>query len=168
MCSGASYALYAAYAAAAIGTAYTAIESGKQQQKAAEKQAQAEVNRAAYEADAAKAQAEKVRKMGRAQQGEANAALAASGVKLGEGTALEVQKTITTNTEEDALSALLSGKRITAAGNEQADMLMTAGNNAMKNGYMSAASTVLQSGASMYGNWLMKKEGQSQKPSKDS
>lgn len=89
--------------AAAVGAAGT-IYNGMQQAEAADNQAQIAENNAAYEADANKQHAEKIRRMAKAQRGEANAALAASGVKLGEGTALEVQKDITKRSEEDALS----------------------------------------------------------------
>lgn len=122
------------------------IQQGQQQKAMYNAQAQQTLNDAAYRADAAKSQAEKIRKAGRAQVGEANAALAASGVKLGEGTPLEVQKTITQNVEEDALSAILSGKRITSSAQEESRLLGKAGKNAVTNSYYGAASTVLQAG----------------------
>lgn len=154
--TSASIAAYAALAVAAVGSAYASIESGRQQKAMAERQAQSAVNAAAYDADAAKAHAENIRKAGRAQVGEAKAALAASGVKLGEGTALEIQKSIVENSAKDELSAILSGKRATAAANEEAGMLMQAGANAQNNGYMSAATTVLGTGATIYGDWKTK------------
>ena len=94
--SGWSAATYLAAAAVAV-SAGSAVYSGQQQKKAADTQAQIAENNAAYSADSARAHAEKVRKAGRAQQGEAKAALAASGVKLAEGTALEVDKSIIQN-----------------------------------------------------------------------
>lgn len=103
-------------------------------------------NEAAYAADAAKQQAEKIRRLGQAQRGEAAAALAGSGVKLGEGTALEIDKNITHRTEEDAFTAILGGKRAIRAGDAQASMLKTAGSNAQTAGYMQAGATVLQAG----------------------
>ncbi|WP_052473444.1 hypothetical protein [Sulfuritalea hydrogenivorans] len=129
------------------------INQGQQQREMYNTQAQQSINDAAYRADAAKSQAEKIRKAGRAQVGEANASLAASGVRLGEGTPLEVQKTITQNSEEDALSAILSGQRATAAAQQEAQLLGKAGDNAVANSYTKAVGTVLQSGATVMGGW---------------
>jgi hypothetical protein len=126
------------------------MKQGEAQQQQANAQAQATLNDGAYKADAATAQAEKIRKAGKAQVGEANAALAASGVKLGEGTPLEVKKTIVQNSEEDALSALLTGKRATATAQEEASMLGKAGENAQSSAMfgaaVGAAGTVLKAG----------------------
>lgn len=133
----------------AVGTATSVmgqIQQGQQQREMYNAQAQQTLNDAAYRADAAKAQAEKIRKAGKAQVGEANAALAASGVKIGEGTPLEVQKTITQNAEEDALSAILSGKRTTAAAQEEARLLGKAGDNAVKSSVLGAAGTAMTAG----------------------
>lgn len=152
MCTGASFAMYAMAAGSAI-SALGQIQQGKAQQKAYEEQAQQAVNEGAYRADAAKAQAEKIRKAGRAQVGEARASLAASGVKLGDGTALEVEGDITRNSEEDALSALLSGKRSTDAAQQEAKLLNRAGSNAVTNSIYGAAGTVLSTGANIASGW---------------
>ena len=156
MCTGFEIAMLAAGAV----SAGSAIISGQQQAAAAEAQAISAQNQADAEADAARAQAEKIRKAGRAQKGEANAALAKSGVKLGEGTALEVQKEITKNVEQDAFSALLSGSRIKRTGDEQASMIRASGDAAAMSGYMGAAGTVLSTGAKAYGNWKTSVRGQ--------
>lgn len=145
MCTGVEIAMLSAATFSTVGTIY----SGIQQAEAADNQAQIAENNAAYEADANKQQAEKIRRMARAQRGEANAALAASGVKLGEGTALEVQKDITKRSEEDALSAMLTGSRALKSGSDQADMLRASGNAAM----VGSAVSVLATGANAYGNW---------------
>jgi hypothetical protein len=128
-------------------------QAASAQQDAANAQAQQALNEGAYKADAAKAQAADIRKAGRAQQGEANASLAASGVKLGEGTPLEIQKTITTNVEEDALSAILSGKRATDSAQEEAKLLGKAGENAQTKALYGSAATVLGAGAQAMGGW---------------
>jgi len=140
--TAATVAAYAAAAAAVVG-AYSSIESGRQQKGMYERQAQAASNDAAYKKDAAKAQAEKIRRLGAAQKGEAKAALAASGVAVGEGTPLELQKNITKNSEEDALSAILGGKRASDVALDESAMLMTAGANAQSSGNLSAAGTML-------------------------
>lgn len=143
MCTGFEWVL------PAIGTGVSVLGSvsqGRAQQKAANEQAQQVLNEGAYRADAAKQQAEKIRKAGAAQKGEARASLAASGVKLGEGTPLEVDREITQNSEEDALSALISGKRATSAAQEESKMLAKAGRNAM-------TSSVLESGGTLAKGW---------------
>lgn len=140
-----------------VGTAMSVmgqVQQGNQQKEMYNAQAQTTLNDAAYRADAAKSQAEKIRRAGKTQVGEANASLAASGVKLGEGTALEVKKSIMQNSEEDALSAILGGKRATDAAQQEANMLGKAGDNAVTNAAYSAAGTVLQSGGSYArGGW---------------
>lgn len=147
MCTGAEigYLMAASAAVSAAGTIY----SGMQQAEAADNQAQIAENNAAYEADAAKQHAEKIRKAGKAQRGEANAALAASGVKLGEGTPLAIQKDIIQKSEEDALSALLTGSRAIKSGEDQADMLRASGDAARTAGF----TTALSVGVGAYGNW---------------
>lgn len=134
--------------AAAVGAAGT-IYNGIQQADAADNQAQIAENNAAYEADANKQHAEKIRRMAKAQRGEANAALAASGVKLGEGTPLAIQKDIAQKSEEDALSAMLTGSRAIKSGEDQADMLRASGDAAL----VGSAVSVLSTGANAYGNW---------------
>lgn len=145
--------------APALMTAGTALSIGGQlgqgaaMKEASTAQAQQALNDAAYREDAAKSQAEKIRRAGRAQVGEANASLAASGVKLGEGTALEIQKKITTNAEEDALSAILSGKRITSSAQKEADLLGRSGDNAQTSAIFGSAGSALQAGAAIKGGW---------------
>jgi hypothetical protein len=150
--TAASVAAYAAAAAAVVG-AYSSIQQGKQQQKMADDQAQQAVNDGAYQQDAAKAQAEKIRKLGALQKSEARAALAASGVKVGEGTALEVEKEITAASEEDALTALLGGKRSAQSMQEEARLLTKAGTNARNNANTSALASVASAGARAYSGW---------------
>lgn len=123
---------------------------------AANAQAQAIGVQTGIQMDAAKAQAERVRKLGRAQRGEANAALAASGVKLGEGTPLEINKSIIQNSEQDALSSILNGKRIGDAGAAEMAATRKAGQAAYTNGMYGAASTALSAGGTYArGGWKM-------------
>lgn len=139
--------------AAAAAGAYASIESGNQQKKMYKAQAQQASNEAAYRKDAAKAQAEKIRRMGALQKSEAKAALAASGVDVSEGTPLELQKSITQNSEEDALSALLGGKRASESAMAEASMLSQAGANAQKSGNMGAVTSVLGAASTYSSGW---------------
>ena len=150
---GVETALLIASVAGAAVSAVGQIQAGAAQQDAANAQAQQALNEGAYRQDAAKAQAEKIRKAGRAQVGEANASLAASGVKLGEGTPLEVQKTITQNYEQDAMSSILTGKRAVSSAQQEAQLLGKAGDNAVTNSYFGAASTVLGSAGTIAKGW---------------
>lgn len=143
--SGWTAATYLAAASLAVGVG-SAIYSGQQQKQAADTQAQIAENDAAYASDAARAHAEKIRKAGRAQRGEAKAALASSGVKLGEGTALEVDKSIIQNSEQDALSAILSGDRALKSGDDQASMLRASGDSAQTSSVLQAGGTIISSG----------------------
>ena len=145
----AMYAMMAATAVSALGS----VAQGAAAQEQANAQAQEALNQGAYAKDAAKAHAENIRKAGRAQVGETRASLAASGVKLGEGTALELEKDVAQRVEEDALSAQLSGKRAGDSAERQAALLGKAGDNAMTNSYFSAASTVLAGGSSIAKGW---------------
>lgn len=129
------------------------IQQGQQQKEMYNFQAQQALNEGAYAADAAQAQAEKFRRAGRLQRGEAKAALAASGVKLGEGSALEVDKNIMQSSEQDALSAILSGKRAQTSAGQEAQMLGKAGQYAQANSVLGAAGTVAQAG------WKLKSRG---------
>jgi hypothetical protein len=139
MCTGLEIALLVGTAASTVGT----VVAGAAQKDQANAQAQQALNQGAYEADAYKQQADKIRRAGKAQVGETAAALAASGVKLGEGTPLELKKTIIERSEEDALTAIMQGGRATSAGTEQASIYGKAGSSAMTNSLFSAGKTVL-------------------------
>lgn len=156
MGTGAEIAAYAAIAATVVGTGvsvYSQQQTAKDTQEANNEQAKIAIDQAAGEADARKAQAEKIRKMAGFQRGEAKASLAASGVKLGSGTALEVDKSIIQNSEEDALSAILGGNRIVSSADREAQSLIKAGNNARSNANTQSVGTVLSSAGSIASGW---------------
>jgi len=135
--------------------ASTALSMGGQLMAGEDQARQAEIQ-GAYALDEANQTAKNIRKAGIRQQGSANVALAASGVKLGEGTALEIKNTIDQNVQQDALSAILSGQRAKNSAQRAAD-------NARMNSYFGAASSVLSSGAQVAkGGWGSKKKGPTQ------
>lgn len=150
----------------AVGAAFSvlgALQQGQARKDEADARAIQTLNEGAARQDAAYAQAEKIRKAGRAQRGEAKAALAASGVKLGDGTPLEIDKTITQNVEEDALSAILSGKRAMSSATQEASLLQTAGRNAVTGSYFNAAGSVLGAAGNYYKNgWRGAVQGRAQ------
>lgn len=139
MCTGLEIALLAGSAL----SAGTAIYQGNQQKKMYQEQAQEAVNQAAYDADAYKQKADQIRRAGKKQVGETNAALAASGVKLGKGTPLELTNQIQQDAEHDALAAILSGERSVSAASAQARIYNNAGKTAQTAGYLNAGRTVL-------------------------
>jgi hypothetical protein len=148
MCTGLELVLLAGTAVSAVA----AIDSAETQSDIADNQAQQAKNEGAYREDAAKQQADKLRKAARAQRGETATALAKSGVKLGEGTPLELDKQIAVGGEQDAMSAILTGGRSAAASRQEANMLEASGAAASRAGYYQAGSTVLGAGSS-YSRW---------------
>ncbi len=143
-------------AVAAVGgvaaTAYGQIEQGEQAKAAADYNARVQENAAAYDLDAANARAAKIRKAGAIQQAEASASLAGSGVKLGEGSAVDINRTIGQQSELDAVNTMLTGKRNSESSMDQAGLLRSQGSNAEWSGYIGAGSTIL--GAASKGQTL--------------
>jgi len=66
---------------------------------------------AALEEDNAKYMAHQIRLQGERARGETLAGVAASGAKIGEGSALAAERQVIQNTEEDAMMAILNGSR---------------------------------------------------------
>lgn len=145
----------AALVALAASTAYSAYSS-VQQGRQAEMNASAQSEQAQIDADnaasAAKVQADRIRKLARSQAGEANAALAASGVEVGAGTALNINQDIYQNAEEDAVMTILNGESQRQRGYVDADNIAQAGKQQRAAGYAQAVGSVLQAGA-QYGSW---------------
>ncbi len=146
MCTGVEIALVASSVLAAGG----AVASGQQQKKMANYQAaQAEADAEASKA-AAKVEAERIRKAGRQQASAANAALAASGVDTGEGTALRVTSGITGDAEQDAYQTILNGVNSSNRLQAQAQADRISGSNAATAGNISAGSSLLREGANKF------------------
>jgi hypothetical protein len=82
-----------------------------------------------------------VRKAGRRQIGAANAAYAASGVKLGEGSALAVENEMTVGVEHDAYQALLEGTNRAFAVRQGGAQAVQQGNDAMTAAVIGAVGT---------------------------
>ncbi|HEC2551346.1 hypothetical protein [Raoultella ornithinolytica] len=155
MCTGVEIALVASSVLAAGG----AVASGQQQKKMANYQAaQAEAD-----ADAAKAsarvEAERIRKAGRQQAAAANAAMAASGVETGEGTALRVTSGIAGDAEQDAYQTILNGVNSSNRLQAQAQADRISGSNAATAGNISAGSSLLSAGGTAYDGWKKAKAG---------
>ena len=92
---------------------------------------------------AAVIQAEKIRKLARAQAGESTAALAGSGVDVGEGTAVNINQDIYRRAEEDAVMTIFGGIDRAKRGEAQAQDDRIRGEQAQTAGYLNAAGSVL-------------------------
>lgn len=138
--------------AAAVVSAGSAIYSGVQQKNAADTNAELARREGNQQADAAVAQAEKIRKAARATAGQANASMAAAGVSIGEGTPVRITDQIYQNSESDAYSTLLTGTRRQQSANDQAGLMEYEGNAARTAGYLNAGASLLSTGAN-YGMW---------------
>lgn len=128
------------------------IQQGEAAADLANAQAQQQNLQAAQERDAAVAQAEKIRRAGRATAAQADAAFAASGVSVGEGTPVRINEQITRDAEEDAYNTILTGTRRGASLDTEAGFTRRAGRNSRTAGYFGAAGSLLQ-GASSYAQW---------------
>lgn len=147
------YALYAAYAAAAVYSVYSTVQSGKQAAMNADAQAEQAAADANTEKSAAVVQAERIRRLARIQNSEANAALAASGVEVGEGTAININEEITRNAEEDAALTIFGGANRAQRLNADGSNYRMAGSQARSAANGQAVGTLLSSASNAYTGW---------------
>lgn len=148
MCTGAEIFLLAMASTAATATLYQADTA----KNTADANAELARREGEQVKDNAVAQAEKIRKAGQAAAGRANAALAGSGVSIGEGTALRINEEIYRDSESDAYSTLLTGTRRQRNAEDSALMSEYEGKAAQTGGYLNTAASLLSTGAS-YGQW---------------
>ena len=99
-----------------------------------------------------------IRKSAEAGRGAAVAGMAASGVQIGEGSALEVERKILSTGEEDAMMTLLNADRQARALRDQAKLTRYGGQQAKDASYTQMAGTFLQA-ASKYNMWGGKSAG---------
>ncbi|HCD1354924.1 TPA: hypothetical protein M9Z40_003722 [Klebsiella pneumoniae subsp. pneumoniae] len=153
MCTGVEIAAIGASVLAAGGAVY----SGQQQKKMSNYQAaQAEADAEASQ-KAARVEAERIRKAGARQAAAANAAMAASGVETGEGTALRITSGIAEDAEQDAYQTILNGVNSSNRLQSQAQADRISGGNAATAGYINVGGSLLSAGATAYSGW--KKSG---------
>ena len=150
--SAAGYA-YAALAAATVYSVYSTQQSGKQAQLNADAQSDQAQSDADAAASAAVVQADRIRRLARNQSSEANAALAASGVETGAGTAININEEIIGNAEEDAALTIFNGKNQKARGYVDASNYSMAGSQARSTANAQSIGTVLNAGANAAMSW---------------
>ena len=149
MCTGVEIAAIGASVLAAGGAVY----SGQQQKKMSNYQAaQAEADAEASQ-KAARVEADRIRKAGARQAAAANAAMAASGVETGEGTALRITSGVTEDAEQDAYQTILNGVNSSSRLQAQAQADRFTGSNASTAGYINAGSSLLAGGSKAYNGW---------------
>jgi hypothetical protein len=121
--------------------------NARQQGRIANTQSQAAASQADYQAQVEQANAMKtaevIRRAGRRQIGQATAAYAGAGVKVGEGSAGEVERQIGQDVEADAFQALLEGGRRAGALRTDATLTRISGEMQQSAGYVNAATSVL-------------------------
>jgi hypothetical protein len=93
--------------------------------------------------DDAQGQASRIRRAGRDARGETLAAISASGVKVGEGSALDAERQVMTDYTQDEYMAILTGERQQRAANMEADRTRRAGREARRASRIQATTTLL-------------------------
>ncbi|MBF8740010.1 hypothetical protein [Pseudomonas guariconensis] len=159
--SGATTATYVAAAAVAASTvysAYSSVQQGKQAQLNADAQSEQTQLDADNSLSAAKVQAERIRKMARAQSSEARASLAGSGVMVDEGTALDINKQIISDAEEDAVLTIFNGENQRKRGYVDAHNMRLTGAQGRTAANMQATSSVLAGAANIASGWKSTKK----------
>lgn len=114
--------------------------------QSAEFEANQLATQAAQEKIAAEQEAAKIRKAGEKQAGAARAALAASGVDVNSGTAININEDIYGGAESDAQNTLLTGKRRAATLNAQ-------GRQTLKSAANKNMGTLLNTATNMASGW---------------
>ncbi|AQG98589.1 hypothetical protein A9R05_06885 [Burkholderia sp. KK1] len=94
-------------------------------------------------------QAKRIRAQGASNVGQANAALAASGVDVSQGTANDVRTKIAQNSEQDALNTILSADTKATSLRTQAGLDRASGDDAARAGRLGALSSALRAGSSL-------------------
>lgn len=146
------YTAAIAVATAVAGTAYSVYstqQSGKQVQLTADSQAEQSQLDANAAASAATVQADRIRRLARNQASEANAALAGSGVEVGEGTAVNINEEIIGNAEEDAVLTVFNGQAQKARGSVDASNYRLLGRQARGTANAQSVGSVLSTGANL-------------------
>lgn len=139
--------------------AFGQMQAGKQEQQWANYQAaQAEAD-AKAEKGAATVEAERIRKAGKRAMAEADAALAGSGVALGEGTAVNINRDIAQGVEEDALLTIAGGQDRSLRLNAQATADRIRGSQAASAGKIGALSTLIGGTNRAASGWKLMQSG---------
>jgi hypothetical protein len=124
-------------------TVGSTLAQGSAANKQAKFQAQQAEQQARNEGVTAAQRAEKIRRMGRQQQSEARAALAGSGVDVGQGSALVIDKQIGVDSQSDAMTELLNGTQRSNTLNDEAGAMRIAGESVKSSALLSALGSAI-------------------------
>lgn len=136
-----------------------AVSAGSQvgQARGAKSQAYAEAGQMDYQAaldrDNAALEAGMIRRAGERERGQTLAGIVASGVKIGEGSALDAEREVMENAAEDEYLTILQGERSARALELSARQRRAAGRAAKRAGYIGAATSLLSAGANGFGSF---------------
>lgn len=103
----------------------------------------------AYAADRGVAEAQRTRRAGRQARGAVLGAYGASGVKIGEGSALDIERETMQDYEQDAMMAILEGRQQQSVARRQAAMRRYAGRSAGAASALGSAGPLMQYGGSL-------------------
>jgi hypothetical protein len=120
------------------------VRQGMAARQAADANARAMDLQAAQTAEAAKQEAARIRKAGEKAAGAARAQMAASGIDVNSGSAININEDIYRQSESDAFNTLLTGERKATALQTSASSTRAAGRNTMAASVLSAGATGLQ------------------------
>jgi hypothetical protein len=123
------------------------VQQGKAQQRAANEQAAQYEYQALVSEDNAQADAQLIRRQGRAARGQTVAAVGASGIKIGEGSALDAERQVMQDTEIDAALAIMNGSREARGAREAASSSRRSGRDARRASQIGAFTTLMSAGA---------------------
>lgn len=126
--------------------AFQNIQAGKYAQGQANLSAMQLEYQGKIERETALETARVIRRAGRKVLGQATAAYAGAGVKVGEGSASEVERQITQDVEHDAYQAILEGNRRARGMETQGALTRIDGDLRARAGYVNAIGTVLGGG----------------------
>lgn len=125
-------------------SAGSALFQGQAQKRAADAQAEQLRRQAEAQRDQGAAAAEVTQRDAARTRSAARAALAGSGVDIGDGSAIVIDRDIAQRGNFDAYNALLSGERAGRNSEFQADMSRAAGRNAQTASFLQAGASVAQ------------------------
>lgn len=144
MCNPAAFAIVGAGMQASSTLSAGITAKGNANLQAADLEYQAAVER-----DNAQQDAQQIRRAGRQALGETVTAIAASGVKLGQGSAADAERQVMQDTFTDERLALLRGDQAGRQLQARADMTRRAGRDAMRAAWINTATSLMSS----YGNY---------------
>lgn len=124
------------------------IQQGKAAQRQANAAAAEDEYQAAIERSNAQAEAANIRRAGARQRGDTLSSIAAAGVKIGEGSALDAERQVMEEAARDEYMTILTGERRSSAFQREAEARRQAGRDARRSANIGAFTSLLSAGSS--------------------